>query len=360
MQYARQNNSRGFIGVLFLSVFCAVSSYALTPEENQSSITPFNPFGLPSSRSTSPVFNRFAGLPPLTARIPDKGEWCLIPSIEISQLFTDGYYNLVDGTNKEIRYLDYEAYAFEVPASIGLGKGLALGIDIQFQYITGGFLDSTIEGFHSLFGFPSNNRESFPKNDLIVNIPTNNGFSLQADHPELLVSDPQIFLQAGLFKQGTVTLSALLIGSFPIYLSDGLAGTTLPQLGTGAYLDWNPLPWLLLRANSGVVVPFDVFVPVNGQTPHPYGMARLSGLFNLGSSIFLFLDFNLRGSAITTNIKTGNSDFFAIPNADMLVGFIFSGNNTKGTFGSFTVQEDPFSNNASDITFIWSGGFSGR
>lgn len=321
----------------------------------QAQTTSFSPVGLPSSRSPSPVFNRYASLPPFTAQQPRKGEWILVPTVEIAQCMT----SYEDAGTGEIRAaLDYETIAVELPISYGLTDGVSLEVDIQVQYLWGGFLDGVIEGYHDLFGFPNAGREHIERGQVTVDVNTENGYLLRLSEAALLVSDPVLGAAFALARGPKLDLTARAMAALPLGLGRGLSGADMPQLGAGLYADWRAARRVSAHLAAGGVLPLE---SLDGTGPQPYPMAHLraSALVELGSRAFLFIDLNLKTSPIRGDLLDGDRDLFHEPNADLLIGLVFSSPalRASGRFASFSVQEDPFSHNASDIRFLGTGAF---
>lgn len=321
----------------------------------------FSPIGLPSSRSPLPVFNRFMSLPPFTARVPGRGEWFIAPTAEIAQTMI-GYWDGAAGGSAEPKAAaDFESLSLELPAAYGISGRTSIVLDVQALYLWGGLLDGTIEGFHGLFGFLNGGREYFDRNQVEIDIPTRNGFRLGADRPVLLISDPVLGAAFRLRESRRLTATGRLFAALPLGLGKGLAGSDLPQLGAGAYADWRAGPRFTATGSAGAVLPFESF-GWSGTNPHPTAQARLSALIEIMGGLFLFADFNLRTSPIRAYVVDGDRDFFALPNLDLLVGFLFSGGKDRadGTYASFAVREDSFGNNASDIGFMAAAAFIRR
>lgn len=65
--------------------------------------------------------------------------------------------------------MDGELARTGIKGGIGLGHGLGLYLELAFAHATGGFLDSFLIEYHEFFGFPDQNRPSFPRNQFEVN-----------------------------------------------------------------------------------------------------------------------------------------------------------------------------------------------
>lgn len=338
--------------LIFLITCCGIASFAQSAQDF------FRPIGLPSSRSTSPVFNRYASLPPFTAEQPKRGEWFCVPTFELSQGMLAAWMYDSYGVPYPATQLDCETFSLELPLAYGLTDTVSLELDLQVQYLSGGFLDIVIESFHGLFGFPNGGRELFDRNRVEVDIPTMNGFDLRMDSSALLVADPVFGVGLGLAKTDRTTLTGRLLAALPLGLGAGLSGAELPQLGAALYAGWMPHSRITVNASVGGVLPLESF-GWTASKPYPTAHARASILAEAAPGFFLLADFNFRTSPISSTIRYDGVDFYAMPNADLLIAFVFTGRKEKerGLFGSFSFQEDPFSHNAADIGFKGSGAF---
>ncbi|MEE9914134.1 MAG: DUF3187 family protein [Deltaproteobacteria bacterium] len=63
--------------------------------------------------------------------------------------------------------LDGESARLTVSGRYGIGRSVEVGVDIPFLISGGGFLDGSLESYHSAFGFPNGGRELAPKNRLL-------------------------------------------------------------------------------------------------------------------------------------------------------------------------------------------------
>jgi hypothetical protein len=271
------------------------------------------------------------------------------------------YRKIRDGVWETAQALDFETLSLEMPVSYGLNDLVSLELDLQVQYLWGGFLDRTIEWWHALFGFPNSGREYFPANEAVVHVPTRNGFTLVADGPAFLLSDPVLGVGIRLMETPAFAAAGRCFAAIPAGLGKGLAGSDLPQVGAGAYAAWYAAPGLTLTASAGAVLPLETF-GWSGTSPYPVAQFRLSAIAGSIRGRALFADLNLKTSPLSGHVYDGDTNFFAKPNADLLIGLVLipSGIRRTGGFRSFAVREGPFSGNGSDIGFIASGTISGR
>ena len=239
--------------------------------------------------------------------------------------------------------------AVELPLRVGLGQSCSIGLDVQAIYLSGGFLDRIIEAWHNLCGFPKNSRDILPRNRVLLDLDTTAGPSFHGDQSAFLVADPVLSFGWGMIQSAQFNLGGQALCAIPLGLGGGVAGTGLPQLGLAVSADWWPLAWLGVHGLSGAVLPLESFKP---HGPWPMIQARLSFIANFGWEVQPYLDFNLRTSPIQTTVYDRFGDYFARPNTDLRFGLLWAGSaaRQRGEFGAFTVQEDPFTHNSSDVS----------
>lgn len=63
--------------------------------------------------------------------------------------------------------IDGEIHAMSLGWYRGLGEGLEISAELPLRYISGGVLDGFIEGFHKAVGLGNQDREKFPRNQMI-------------------------------------------------------------------------------------------------------------------------------------------------------------------------------------------------
>ncbi len=247
---------------------------------------PFNiiPF---QTQNQSPVVQIF-GLPAISdSRILPAGSRELTLALDIANNYVD------DSTRNERITLDGETYRLALAGRIGVGNRLELGFEIPYIFQSGGFLDGSIENYHSTFGFPQGGRDQAPNGRILFNYQRNGvnlfridqsnsglgdlrltaGYQLYKDgteHPHALALRASLKVPTGdsgqLHGSGSTDLALWLTGSqgwttasgfWEIYGGGGILGMTegdvLPDqqqnivafgsMGAG----WHPLAWLTLK-----------------------------------------------------------------------------------------------------------------
>ncbi|MFH1757829.1 MAG: DUF3187 family protein [Pseudomonadota bacterium] len=100
--------------------------------------------------------------------LPAIGEGSVLPLRAVdARLNVDLANNCVADTNpREYLVLDGESTRITLDLRYGIARGLECGVTIPYIFLSGGFLDSFIEGFHSTFGFQQGRRDQYPRNRL--------------------------------------------------------------------------------------------------------------------------------------------------------------------------------------------------
>lgn len=341
----------------FCLLSCLCGFFPVTAPAQDDAIPAFQPYALPSTRSTLVIFNRFMSLPPFTARVPEAGAWVLAPSLELSQVLINGLFS--QGDNVELRsFFDYEVLALELPVTLGLGAGWCLGVDLQLDWFSGGFLDAPIRTFHTWFGFPNNSRGTIPDNRVSIAFEGLNGISFHKDAPVLALADPVFFLGWGAIRQADFKLAFLSQLAVPLGLGAGLVGATGPQLGLMLSIDWWPAAWLGLHGQAGGILPLES--RESGANPVPIVQVHLSVVGNFDFRFLPYIDIRLATSPARSLADYQGWDFFSLPNADLRIGLLLSlpGDRTDGGHLGISLQEDPFSHNSADVGFQASAAFA--
>ena len=76
----------------------------------------------------------------------------------------------VDSQGADLVELDGELWRTSLFLRYGIDKRSEFEIELPFLWTTGGFLDSFIEGWHGLFGFPNGGREDRPRDDYSMRV----------------------------------------------------------------------------------------------------------------------------------------------------------------------------------------------
>lgn len=249
---------------------------------------------------------------------------------------------------------DYESCVTELGFSFYIQKKLQVGIDFRlYAYYTGG-LDKYIEGFHHAFGFPGGAREYFEQNKTFVNIQNYNGIRFYLDKPTVSFGDIDLWVKYTFFERKYISLAGFGAFKIPTGTLSNLSGSGYPDMAFGVLADFRPLWILSFYFQSGIVIPFDSFIPVSSK-PYPMFNGLVGVELNPVSFFSLLVQFNIKTSSISGDKKWSWNETFGVdyslydlPQVNTLVGFKFK---YKEFNWQFYFEEDSFTNQGADISF---------
>ena len=163
-------------------------------------------------------------------------------------------YSDVPGNGEEMIW-DGETATYTAKLRYGVSEHLELGMDIPYVQHSGGYLDSIIRNFHSMFGFPNDRQEEFDKNQIEFKV-NDKIFLNESEHG---LGDIRLTAAVPLFLDSFETRRHLAVRSvlkLPTGDSDGLLGSGGTDLATGlAYSDFELLDFMntVIHANVGVM-----------------------------------------------------------------------------------------------------------
>jgi len=108
--------------------------------------------------------------------------------------------------------VDGEALRLSVALCYGLSNSVQLRLEVPATYLTGGIMDSFIEGFHDTFGYVQAYRDAFPRNRFRVTFyaPGGGEYRLDDEDAGFALSDLILSLKWDL-SQGTRYLPAVMV-----------------------------------------------------------------------------------------------------------------------------------------------------
>jgi len=119
----------------------------------------YEPKGPLELRNQNPIYLQFANIDPTRAAVVPKGRFAFSFINAYSNIFEQGY----GQTTSELIDMELLRSAFGLVA--GVYDGMEVGAEVPFLYGWGGFLDSFLQKYHNLFGFPNGGRETVPNNE---------------------------------------------------------------------------------------------------------------------------------------------------------------------------------------------------
>ena len=227
------------VGVLL----CAAAALA-TEEE------PFTGHGPIPVRNFQPIQLIFLNLPFERARVQPQGHFELhLETAESNEIATNQ--GDVEAT------LKFETNRTVLGGSVGVGHGLAVGLDVPMISRFGGFLDPFIDSVESLFGNFNGERKQFPNNSF-------GGLHVQRGGVTLFDGKDQSFNLGDIWMSGQYeawhpegwplfSLRAAI--KFPTGRAGGVYGSGKPDFGLGLAAEHQFLSWLVTYANLALIYP---------------------------------------------------------------------------------------------------------
>jgi Protein of unknown function (DUF3187) len=256
-----------------------------------------------------------------------------------------------DGSYDPAVVRDYEGLVYENGVSFNPIKKLAVGFDLRLISYYGGFLDSVISGYHKAFGFPNGGREYVAENKIRIDIKNNNGVSLFLNKNAVSLGDIDLWTKYTFFEKRWISLAAMGAFKIPSGILSCLSGSGYPDIGTSLLADFRPVWLLTIYLQSGIVIPFDSFIPQAVSKPYPMYNGLIGLELNPLKVFSLNVQMNMKSSPLKSDIKhwqfTG-TDYLSLPQLNLLFGVIFA---YKGFKWQFYVEEDAITNAGTDITF---------
>ena len=139
------------------------------------------------------------GLPlPLAARLPGAGS--VGATVNWSNIAT------TDTTDQRSYTLDGEVFEVRVQAEHAVGEHFAVQGQLAWRQLSGGSLDSLVEGWHDLFSLPNGSRDRLPRDALLIEYRTGASTLLRVDDESSGLADlPLAFgYQLTVSEQGAV------------------------------------------------------------------------------------------------------------------------------------------------------------
>ncbi len=303
------------------------------------------------SRSIFIPFSLYYQFPGMKAAVSSPGSVSLGFNLYCGQSFIN---YLVDNSGPEPVYeriVDFETLTLEKILSYSPVEGIEFGATWRLVLLYGGFLDPLISGFHNLFGLPNNERDSFPENDIYINVPNTNNVYLKLDHPAFGLGDTDLWAKIRLLKTENIILSGLCVVKLPTGSRKLLLGSGYTDAAFGLLFDWYISPVFALYVNGGLVLPYDALDPGTPSAPFIMWNTIFGFEYTAAPGIGLMVQVVFRTSPLYSDfvvIPDTDIDFFITPQVNLLIGLSFR--DDAWAF-QFYFQEDPLTHNAADILF---------
>ena len=133
-----------------LFVFCLSTLFGIA----QSDVRPF------ASHNQSPLIHSFGLLSAESGLVTAKNKFQLISTINLASNSTNAQ------TPNEIVYFDGEMFRLDLDLRYGLSENFEIGLNIPIVKHSSGFMDSSIDGFHSFLGLSGGARAGTPQGEI--------------------------------------------------------------------------------------------------------------------------------------------------------------------------------------------------
>ena len=245
---------------------------------------------------------------------------------------------------------DYEGLVSEFGTSFYILKNLEVGSEFRIAAFYPGILDAFVEAFHNTFKFPNGGRESFSQNQIYINLENDNNIYLYLDKPAVSFCNIDMWVKYTFFQRTMISLAAAGSLTLPTGSIDNLSGTGFPDIGFQLLADFKPYWIVTMYFQAGLVIPLDSIIRLTSK-PNP----MFNGLFCLEISPVDFFSLmgqiNFKSSPISggrlKNSWVKTYDQLSLPQANVLIGFVFSYKNFRW---QFYFEEDAFTNQGTDFT----------
>ena len=120
---------------------------------------------------------------------------------------------------------DFESYNAELGFSYRPSSRLAIGLDLRLVSFFGGFLDSFIGGFHSVFDFPNGGREYSPPDRVLVDIQNASGVRFSLDSNAVSLGDIDLHARYTFLEKQNFAMAAYGAVKLPTGRLESLSGS---------------------------------------------------------------------------------------------------------------------------------------
>lgn len=324
----------------------------------------FQSIGADNSSLTSPVgplqgrqesFGHtllFASVP-RGARVAEQGSFQAAGSVFVVQDYIMAYHpeNIQKSQNQ---IFDYEMLGFRQDISFVPFPGLEAGFSVRGNYFSGGVMDTFIEEFHGLFGFPNAGREFYPRDEIWINFNPSTVDPIMVASPVWSLNSVAFWGRYHLGGNDFTDIALLLDWNVPLgqYMSD--IAIPISEGGAGIAVDIFPNPYLSIYLQAGVIMPlFSTEESVDPLSVNP----RFQSIFSLEVKPLPWLAFHGQldfmsspysgGSLYNTKIEVPLNDFFGNPVLGILVGGRFNIGDHHGI--ELYVWEDIYTLTSADV-----------
>lgn len=202
-------------------------------------------------------------------------------------------------SNGEAMIWDGETATYNIKLRYGVSDRLEVGLDVPYVHHSGGYLDSTIRKFHSIFGYSNDRQEEFEKNQIHYKVDENGNELYETQESSRGLGDIRFTAGVPLLTGSESSRRYLAVRSvlkLPTGDSEDLLGSGGTDLSAGlAYSDFELLKSInvVLAADLGVVYLGDSDVLSSMQKNYAgYGGGSMDWLALKWLELKLQLDFH--------------------------------------------------------------------
>jgi len=244
----------------------------------------------------------------------------------------------------DLTAMDYESTILELGIDWQALPEWRFSADWRLHARYGGFMDSTIEWWHSLFGLSNAGREYFTRNRSDWNIRNSSDSTMEAGGTVWGAGDLDILALWSFLETPKLTLAVRGAFKIPLGSQDGGFSSGYPDFGADFLLDWRPWTRWVFYLNTGIIVPLGGGGRVMGQIVPAVE-------FRASRGISLLLQMNIQSSPVKGDVDYvhpifGRTTMFTLPQTDLKIGI----KGRSGRFGwQFYIEEDPLTWEGPDI-----------
>ncbi len=153
--------------------------------------------------------------------------------------------------NEYRMFADTETLRLAIDLDWRIASRLQIGLTFPFLKHGGGFLDSTVEGFHRLFNLTNGGREETPRNDYGVYVVRNGRFWIEsAEAAAFRPGDVVVRVKTPLYRRaGVFDLALAGAVKLPTGSLEALTGSGGFDIQAALYATWRPVEFLAIHYN---------------------------------------------------------------------------------------------------------------
>jgi len=240
--------------------------------------------------------------------------------------------------------MDYESTILELKVDWQALPEWRFSADWRLHARYGGFMDSTIEWWHGLFGLSNAGREYYSRNRSEWNIRNSSDVSMEAGGTVWRAGDLDLLALWSFLDAPKLALAVRGAFKIPLGGQNGGFSSGYPDFGAEFLLNWRPWTRWIFYLNTGVIIPL-------GSGGRIMGQFIPAVEFRASKNISLVLQMNIQSSPISGDVDYihpafGRATMFALPQTDLKIGM-------KGRSGKFGwqlfIEEDPLTWEGPDI-----------